>query len=711
MFKNSLFSKIVFIFTIPVLGILYFSFTMTVEKLALLKDLAQNELRMDYLKSSQDLILSLEQEKILSLNQIQKNQKSETLIEQQNITKQQIIKLNNIIDTLPWKDGWKENLTNLTLSLSSLDDFRKRVKEQEVSEDIIKKRYNDINKTIINTLFLLRFKNLTSSFQQEILKLEDIISGNNSAEKLSNSFNFTVYILSKELAEFKKRVIFERNISFIFLFFCIFTLIPLFFILKRIIYNEQEIFLKIQKHKNIYELLNQANKFLAKTIKKDDLYLDICDLLSDGKNLNFSFIYDLENKNIVAKDGEYKDIVVKHANKFDDFSQENIISKTIKRESNIIINNFKDKNVSVFYTKANELNINSMATFPIKKFNEVVGVLILYSTELNFFDNEAEILFDKLVLDITNCLEKIDYEDIRRKQDSELKLSSYAFDSSSPMLITDKRNTIIKVNQAFCKIMAYSKDELIGENPRIFKTAHQDKNLIDSLWSDLKINGSWSGDLYNKKANGNIIALRATMSVIKNENDEITNFLAQYMDISEQKDKEKILEYQATHDNLTGLPNRLLLTDRIEHAITKTVRHKIFGGLIFIDLDNFKEVNDTLGHDVGDVLLITVAKKIKECVRDEDTVSRIGGDEFIVLLDNIGNNSDDARRNINFLAEKMKEALNNITHIQGHVNVSTPSIGITLFSDSSVSVQDIIKQADTAMYSAKKQGKNTIEFF
>jgi diguanylate cyclase (GGDEF)-like protein len=128
-------------------------------------------------------------------------------------------------------------------------------------------------------------------------------------------------------------------------------------------------------------------------------------------------------------------------------------------------------------------------------------------------------------------------------------------------------------------------------------------------------------------------------------------------------------------------------------------------------LDNFKEVNDTLGHDIGDILLITVAHKIKECVRDEDTVARIGGDEFIVLIDNVGNNSDDARKNINFIAQKIKDSLNSITHIEGHINVSTPSIGITLFHDASVSVQDIIKQADTAMYSAKKQGKNSIEFF
>ena len=133
--------------------------------------------------------------------------------------------------------------------------------------------------------------------------------------------------------------------------------------------------------------------------------------------------------------------------------------------------------------------------------------------------------------------------------------------------------------------------------------------------------------------------------------------------------------------------------------------------MIFIDLDNFKEVNDTLGHDIGDALLIMVAKTIKEVIRDEDTIARIGGDEFIVLLDNIGNDKNTAKVNINNLAEKIKNALNDITHIEGHINVSTPSIGITLFSDSSVSVKDIIKQADTAMYVAKKQGKNAIEFF
>lgn len=711
MFKNSLFSKIVLIFTIPVLGILYFSFITVMEKVDTLNDFKKNEIRINYLKEAQNVILSLEKEKILSLDFIKDSSKLDALLEQQNSTNQKIIKFNSLIDTLPWKSEWKDYLSTLKLSFFSLEEFRKKVLKDEIDDNSIKKYYNDIHNSLVDTLFLLKFKIQSSNFQQELLKLEDIIVGKNSIEKLSNSFNFTLYSLSTELKEIEEKVKFEKILSYLFFFFCIFTLLPLFFILRRIIFEEQESFLKIQKHKNIYELLNHTNKFLSKTLNKDDLYFDISELLGDSKSLTFNFIYDLENRQIIAENGKYKDIIIKHADKFADFSQENIISKTIKRESNIVINDFKAENVSVFYNKANELHINSMATFPIKKFNKVVAVLILYSNELDFFDSEAEILFDKLVLDITNCLEKIDYEDRRMKQDNELKLSSYAFDSSSPMLITDEKNNIIKVNQAFCQILGYSKEELIGQNPRIFKTAHQDKSLVEDIWNNLKINGTWSGDVYNKKANGDLIALRSTITSIKNDDGKVTNYLAQYMDISEQKDKEKILEYQATHDNLTGLPNRLLLTDRIERAITKTVRHNIFGGLIFIDLDNFKEVNDTLGHDIGDVLLITVAKKLKECVREEDTVSRIGGDEFIVLLDNIGNNIADARRNINFLAQKIKDALNSITHIQGHVNVSTPSIGITLFSDSSVSVQDIIKQADTAMYSAKKQGKNTIEFF
>ncbi|MDX4040318.1 sensor domain-containing diguanylate cyclase, partial [Aliarcobacter skirrowii] len=457
--------------------------------------------------------------------------------------------------------------------------------------------------------------------------------------------------------------------------------------------------------------LNLLNKMLPKLDKKNMAFSQICEILSKNKNISFNFIYDIDKKELISQKTVQKEYLENRATK-KDFVSETLVSQIIKSGESLVVNILKDEKKSIFYGKTDEFKLNSLLAIPIKKFDKTVGVLVIYSHFQDFFDEDIKNIFEKLVLDITALLEKLELKEQKRRQEEELKLTSYAFEESFvPMIITDKRNNIIKANHAFLKIMGYERADILGKNPRIFKTAHQDFTSAKRLWDNLLAKGYWSGEVYNRKANGEIIALKGTITVIKNSEGQITNFIGQYMDISEQKDKEKVLQYQATHDNLTGLPNRLLLTDRIEHAITRTLRHKIYGGLIFIDLDNFKEVNDTLGHDIGDILLITVAHKIKECVRDEDTVARIGGDEFIVLIDNVGNNSDDARKNINFIAQKIKDSLNSITHIEGHINVSTPSIGITLFHDASVSVQDIIKQADTAMYSAKKQGKNSIEFF
>lgn len=155
----------------------------------------------------------------------------------------------------------------------------------------------------------------------------------------------------------------------------------------------------------------------------------------------------------------------------------------------------------------------------------------------------------------------------------------------------------------------------------------------------------------------------------------------------------------------------MLLFDRVKNSINKVTRHKSYGAIIFIDLDNFKTINDTLGHETGDVLLKEVARKLQNTVRKEDTIARIGGDEFIVLADFIGNDKPSARNNIQILASKIKGSLNDIKTINGYENISTPSIGITLFRDSTFSVKELIKQADTAMYMAKRSGKNTIAFF
>ena len=536
---------------------------------------------------------------------------------------------------------------------------------------------------------------------------------------LDDIFNKIIIDFEKMSKEIQKKAFIEQNLSLAFLLITFMTLISLLFVLKNIIFKQQKSFEKIEKQKKVYELLSNTNKYLLNNNTKKELYSHVHEIISKHPSMVFSFIYDIEKKTfddikdaeVYAQNGTLKDLLFLRLQEFKETNSDNLLTKAINLGSNIIVESFEDTNVSVFFKYAKKFNIKSAAAFPIKKFDEIVSIFVIYSNENKFFDYEIEILFNKLVNDLSHTLEKFDYEEIRLKQEKELKIASFAFESSEPMLITDEQIRIINVNSAFCDVMGLSKEDLIGKNPRVFKSLHQKREFYDNLWKELIQNSFWRGELYNTKFNGELIPLRVTITAIKDKNNIVTNYIAQYIDISEQKDRQQVLEYQATHDNLTGLPNRLLLLDRIEHAITKVVRHNLVGGIIFIDLDNFKEVNDTLGHDIGDALLVSVAKKLKEVVRDEDTVSRIGGDEFIILADNIGSTNNEARINIDVLAKKIQEGLNSIKYISGYKNISTPSIGVTLFNDSSVSVRDIIKQADTAMYVAKKQGKNAIEFF
>jgi len=704
--QNKLFVRIIIVFTIPILGILYFGISTVYNNINRIEELQGNNIRLEYIKTVADLMISLEKEKLLSMEQLNAKKVLTELQDQQEVSKLALKNLKFSVDNLPWKDEWKvDYLHAMDINFSTIEKLRDNINNFLVTNDKVMLEFNFVNKKGIKRLLMLQFKDFISAYSHNILALDSYFDSNkNQIDVLSSILDNIIISIEDELFTVEQKRISDRNLSILFIIFCFFTLIPLFFIIRVIILNEQKIVFRIEQYQNLYKFLHTINKYLVKIPKQDDLYEELCELLNEHKDLLFCAVYDSVNDKVFGQKNEFRDLLQERLS-----SNFDTVSKVIKRGESFVKHKFEKDDESLLYDKVEEFNIRSMAIFPIKKFDQSIGALGLFSKIDNFFDQEIEILFSNFIFDISSCLEKIDYELIKSKQEKELKLAAYAFDSSSPMIITDAKNKIVQVNNAFCEIMGYSKQELIGQNPQIFET-NKDEEVMRKLKEKLKINGTWSGIFYNKKASGEIIVFQCVITAIKDNKDQIISYIAHYMDISKQKDREKILEYQATHDNLTGLPNRLLLLDRIERAITKAIRHKIFGGLIFIDLDNFKQVNDTLGHDIGDILLITVARKIEECLRQEDTVARVGGDEFIVLIDNIGNNSTDARKNMSYLASKIKDALNSITHIDGHINVSTPSIGITIFNDGSLSIQDLIKQADAAMYTAKKQ-KNSIEFF
>ena len=580
---------------------------------------------------------------------------------------------------------------NEFLNYAKLDEIEVYKKEVRLSvlNKIKKVRDNLENENLAKIITIEQWWKLSTSRIDALEKVSEYASG-----KTFNNAN-----------ELKNEAYLSEILSVIFLLVTIFMITILLFLLRQIVITEQKSIMKIKKQQSVYKLLNSANKFLIKSKTEEKLYQKISELLSTDVNISFNSIYKKnsnDNFDLLYESNDSRTLFI---------NSEDLFKQVLLENKNIVINDFKIQK-DIFNLKLiKKYNLKSVILFPIKRFNKIMEILVIFSDEKDFFDKEIEILFDNMILDISHALEKIYYERERKIKEEELRIISYAFETNEPMLITDENVKIINANKAFCNVMGYDKEDILGKDPSIFKSKYHEDEFYLDMWNDINKNGSWSGELYNSVKTNQIMPLLTTITAVKDNQGIVKHYLAQYINISEQKDKQKLLEYHATHDYLTDLPNRLLLLDRIEHAIEKVVRHKIIGGLIFIDLDNFKEVNDTLGHEIGDKLLIEVSNCLKKCVRKEDTVSRIGGDEFVILSDYIGTNKDEARTNIISFAQKIKLALNSIKEIAGHKNISTPSIGATIFVDDSISVTDIIKQADTAMYEAKKHGKNAVEFF
>lgn len=327
--------------------------------------------------------------------------------------------------------------------------------------------------------------------------------------------------------------------------------------------------------------------------------------------------------------------------------------------------------------------------------------------------NGCEVPVSQVMLLHKNSDSEVKYFSITARDISELKNAEHAlqiyariFESTQEgIMITDPNQNIVQVNKAFIDTTGYTAADVIGKNPRLLQSGRHDAEFYKSLWKKLDSHGQWQGEIWNRRKNGEIYPEWLNISAIKDEHGVIINYVGIFSDITTIKSSEKLFAHMAQHDALTNLPNRILFHDRLKVALTKATRNNSMVAVLYLDLDHFKPVNDRLGHNIGDLLLQAVAERLSNCVREGDTVARIGGDEFSIILDPIINREDAVR-----VAQKILHLIAQPFKLEGHQVSVGVSVGISLFPFDGKDSETLINTADQAMYYSKKHQGNTYRF-
>ena len=295
----------------------------------------------------------------------------------------------------------------------------------------------------------------------------------------------------------------------------------------------------------------------------------------------------------------------------------------------------------------------------------------------------------------------------RKIAENELVLASAVFEKMNDgVLITDSKQSIITINSAFSAISGYTVDEVKGKTPKVFSSGWHDTSFYENLWREIDNKGQWSGEITDRKKNGELYTAEVTIIAMQNSNDIVTNYISIVNDITQKKEQEELIHNLAYFDSLTGLPNRVLFQERVINRIPWAKRNTKKIALLFIDMDNFKNVNDTLGHFIGDKFLIEVSKYIKTFLREQDTLARLGGDEFTIMLENF-----DSIVDVVSVAKKIVSKFNYPVMLEDKELYTSVSMGISIYPDDGTTYEELIKAADTAMYHVKEIGKNSYQFY
>lgn len=359
-----------------------------------------------------------------------------------------------------------------------------------------------------------------------------------------------------------------------------------------------------------------------------------------------------------------------------------------------------------WHERGKQFGWNASASLPLHQKNHVIGAITFYSTELNTFDEDVCKLLTEMTMDISSAIGRFEDELQKSKMQNELRKLSLAVEQSpNSIFITDLNAKIIFANSAFLLSSGYTEKEIINQNCSILQSGKTPRQIYDEMWATIKRGEIWKGELINRRKDETEYIEYVMISPIRDEQGNTTNYLAIKDDITEKLEAVERIQFLVHFDQLTGLPNRTLLQDRFQYALNLAQRSNESLAIMLVDLDHFKYVNDTLGHSVGDQLLVELAKRIKSSLREECTVSHSGGDEFVIILPTASANSAAS------LAGELLQIISMPFKIDQHELITTASIGIAVYPNDGSNVEILYKNADTAMYKAKQAGRNGFRFF
>ena len=489
---------------------------------------------------------------------------------------------------------------------------------------------------------------------------------------------------------------------------------PFIHIVIRDISERQEAERQLIRLKNAYAALSQTNHCINQCSDRDELFRQTCEIAVRHSNLQLAWIgvVDFAEEVVIplAHAGpavEYLHGLQVSVNPNSPLSK-SVVGRAIIGRTPVVVNDlWNSEGFQPWSERLKKSEIRSWAAFPIFEDGQATAVLALYSTEAFSFVGDVAAVLREIADDLSIALDRLALRLKQQLLESELERLKKAVEQSPvTIMIADSTGAIKYVNPAFTATSGYSAQEVMGQNPRILKSGETSPEAYGAMWRHLANGQAWSGEFHNKRKDGSLYWEEAVISPVKDSKGVTTHYIAVKQDVTARRDAEARIRFLASHDSLTELPNRLAAKDEMAEAIRWADRSAGKAALLFIDVDNFKRVNDSLGHAIGDQLLQVLARRLSGCLREGDALSRVSGDEFLVIAPRVRN-----AKVVEAIAERIRTELSSPLHVAGMDISTTVSIGAAVYPDDGSTFEDLQRQADLAMYCAKREGRNAFRAY